>query len=77
MQCQGSLAGAPVLLSPGSEFQAGGENPVSSAPEESAATVKSKPKAKKGTRKRKRRGGKRKARRASQGLSAGGKGGRR
>ncbi len=77
--CQGSLAGAPVLLSPGSEFQAGGENPVSSAPEESAATVKSKPKAKRGTRKRKRRGAKRKkkARGASHGASAGGKGGRR
>lgn len=77
--CQGSLVGAPVLLSPGSEFQAGGENPASSAlPEESAATVKSKPKAKKGTRKRQRRGGKRKrARRASHGASAGGKGGRR
>ncbi len=77
--CQGSLAGAPVLLSPGSEFQAGGENPVSSVPEESAATVKSKPKAKKGTRKRKRRGAKRKkkARRASHGASAGGKGDRR
>jgi hypothetical protein len=45
--CQGSLSGAPVLLSPGSEFQAGGENvtaPTGGTPE--AATKVTKPKAK-------------------------------
>ncbi len=43
--CQGPLTGAPVLLSPGSEFQAGGNPPLSeSAP---ATKPKPKPKAKK------------------------------
>ncbi len=30
--CQGPLSGAPVLLSPGSEFQAGGNPPLAAAP---------------------------------------------
>ncbi len=40
--CQGPLTGAPVLLSPGSEFQAGGNPPLS----ESALGTKPKPKPK-------------------------------
>lgn len=40
--CQGVLAGAPVLLSPGSEFQAGGNPPLA----EPAPAAKPKPKAK-------------------------------
>ncbi|MGC2374440.1 MAG: hypothetical protein WA484_11265 [Solirubrobacteraceae bacterium] len=46
--CQGSLSGAPVLLSPGSEFQAGGENVASTVqvPEAASKTVKPKKKAK-------------------------------
>jgi hypothetical protein len=43
--CQGPLSGAPVLLSPGSEFQAGG-NPQLSVSEPEPAAKKSKPKAK-------------------------------
>ncbi|MGC2373298.1 MAG: hypothetical protein WA484_05440 [Solirubrobacteraceae bacterium] len=43
--CQGPLARAPVLLSPGSEFQAGGENLVPSITE-SSTVAKSKPKPK-------------------------------
>jgi hypothetical protein len=42
--CQGPLTGAPVLLSPGSEFQAGG-NPPLAEPEPSPA-AKAKPKSK-------------------------------
>ncbi len=42
--CQGPLTGAPVLLSPGSEFQAGGNPPLSESV--SAAQPKSKAKAK-------------------------------
>lgn len=41
--CQGPLSGAPVLLSPGSEFQAGGENFTPSSPS-AGATPKSKAK---------------------------------
>ncbi len=39
--CQGPLGGAPALLSPGSEFQAGGNPPLAAAP-----AVKAKPKQK-------------------------------
>ncbi len=42
--CQGPLSGAPTLLSPGSEFQAGGNPPLAGEP---AAKPKAKPKAKK------------------------------
>jgi hypothetical protein len=80
--CQGPLAGAPVQLSPGSEFQAGGENPASSAPAEEAAAKPKRKQLKAGKKpkagKRKRRGGKRKkAGKASHGRSADGKEGRR
>ncbi len=53
--CQGSLSGAPVLLSPGSEFQAGGNPPLAGAP-----VVKPKPKqkAKPKVKKRRPKGGK-------------------
>jgi hypothetical protein len=40
--CQGPLSGAPVLLSPGSEFQAGGENAQSSALQAGEAKSKAK-----------------------------------
>jgi hypothetical protein len=58
-ECQGPLSGAPVLLSPGSEFQAGGSNfkPSVSAPSTSKAKAKSKSK-KKSKRKRSKRKGK-------------------
>jgi hypothetical protein len=46
--CQGALAGAPVLLSPGSEFQAGGNPPLASRRSGGAsAKKKAKPKKKK------------------------------
>ncbi len=48
--CQGPLSGAPTLLSPGSEFQAGGNPPLSGEP----AASSSKPKAK-GAKKRAKR----------------------
>jgi hypothetical protein len=53
--CQGPLSGAPVLLSPGSEFQAGGENiatPAPEVPKVAKKAVKHKPKARKGAKKR-------------------------
>ncbi len=73
--CQGQLSGAPVLLSPGSEFQAGGENVAPAAPE-TRTTPKPAPKHKaKAGRQRRRR---RKARKSSRGRhGAGGFGGRR
>jgi hypothetical protein len=48
-ECQGQLSGAPVLLSPGSEFQAGGSNfkPSVSVSVASNPKVKTKSKAKK------------------------------
>ena len=55
--CQGSLGGAPVLLSPGSEFQAGGENvamPAAAAAEAASKPVKHRPKAKSKHKRRKR-----------------------
>ncbi|MGH2853678.1 MAG: hypothetical protein ACRDLF_05755 [Solirubrobacteraceae bacterium] len=55
--CQGALSAAPTLLSPGSEFQAGGNPPL--AGEGPAAQPKAKPKPKK----RRRRGGARGAKR--------------
>ncbi len=71
--CQGQLSGAPVLLSPGSEFQAGGENVASTATETTTTPkLASKHKAKTG-RQRKRR---RKARKSSRGGRGAG-GGRR
>jgi hypothetical protein len=62
-ECQGPLSGAPVLLSPGSEFQAGGSNfkPSVNAPVTSKAKAKSKKKRSK--RKRSKRKGKSSARR--------------
>jgi hypothetical protein len=85
--CQGALGGAPVLLSPGSEFQAGGENVVSSAVAASEASraatkakikpkTKSKPKPKR--KRRERRGGRLHASKADRGVhGAGVTGGRR
>jgi hypothetical protein len=75
--CQGALGGAPTLLSPSSELQAGGENfkaerPVSTAPSnKSAGSTK-----KKGRKKPRRKKGKR-ARKANRGRSAATRGGRR
>ncbi len=51
--CQGPLSGAPTLLSPGSEFQAGGNPPLAGEP---AAKPKPKPKSK--AKKRRPKGGK-------------------
>ncbi len=64
--CQGALRGAPVLLSPGSEFQAGGNPPLAGEPAtkpKAKPKSKTKPKVKKRRSKRgkghfKRRGGK-------------------
>jgi hypothetical protein len=62
--CQGSLSGAPVLLSPGSEFQAGGEiaSPTVTPKPFATAIAKGKPrvhaKTKKKATKRKRKAGK-------------------
>jgi hypothetical protein len=77
--CQGSLSGAPVLLSPGSEFQAGGENVASPAPETPPAAkkvVKPKPKAKSKP-KRKKKGKGTRGRKASHGGHSTRIGGRR
>ncbi len=41
--CQGELSPAPVLLSPGSEFQAGGNPPLTGSEPAPAAKPKSKP----------------------------------
>lgn len=68
--CQGTLSGAPTLLSPGSEFQAGGNPPLAGAPAAKAQTKKttkkkSKPKlAKRGKVKKGKRTGGRRAKRA-------------
>ncbi len=51
--CQGQLSSAPTLLSPGSEFQAGGNPPLAGEP---APLPKKKPKAAKKSKKRKRAG---------------------
>jgi hypothetical protein len=67
--CQGALGGAPVLLSPGSEFQAGGNPPLASPPSAVRPVAKKKAKAKK---KRKK-----KAKRAAKSGHRGVKGGRR
>jgi hypothetical protein len=75
--CQGPLSGAPVLLTPGSEFQAGGENVASAAAPTGPSTtvVKRKAKAKRKQAKGRR---KRRARKTSHGSrGAGGIGGRR
>jgi hypothetical protein len=76
--CQGPLSGAPVLLSPGSEFQAGGENVASSASEAVSKSVpKKKPKARDKS-KRKQAAKKRKARKSSRAMRGPhGSGGRR
>ncbi len=52
--CQGPLSAAPTLLSPGSEFQAGGNPPLAGAP---AAQQKGKPKQKAKAKKRRPKGG--------------------
>jgi hypothetical protein len=59
--CQGPLSGAPTLLSPGSEFQAGGNPPLASEPAVKTAKTK-KPKK---MRKPKKRVGRRRAKKAS------------
>jgi hypothetical protein len=53
--CQGALGGAPVLLSPGSEFQAGGNPPLVSSQPVIKSVVKKKAKPKKKKRKSKRK----------------------
>ncbi len=53
--CQGPLSGAPTLLSPGSQFQAGGNPPLAGAP---AAKPKAKHKAKPKAKKRRPKSGK-------------------
>jgi hypothetical protein len=69
--CQGPLSSAPVLLSPGSEFQAGGENVASTTAaitESPKAVVKRKPGKRRHRRVRKAKGrGQQKARRSSRG----------
>jgi hypothetical protein len=81
--CQGQLSGAPTLLSPGSEFQAGGNPPLAGEPAPKSKTPKkAKPKSKKsglkgrkaGKRRAKRRGSK--AKRAAVGGRPDQKGGR-
>jgi hypothetical protein len=52
--CQGQLGSTPILLSPGSEFQAGGNPPLAAAPQ--AAKPKAKRKAKSKSRKRRKKG---------------------
>lgn len=47
--CQGQLSPAPTLLSPGSEFQAGGNPPLTASETAAKAKPKAKPKAKKPT----------------------------
>ncbi len=79
--CQGPLSGAPVLLSPGSEFQAGGENvaaPAPEVPQVAKRVVKHKPKTRKGSRKgpKKRVNGKKQGRKASHGGHSARTGGR-
>ncbi len=64
--CQGPLSGAPVLLSPGSEFQAGGENASPNAPESTVAKTAPKKKSKaRGKSKRRRPRRKRTSRKSS------------
>jgi hypothetical protein len=78
--CQGPLSGSPVLLSPGSEFQAGGGNVAQ--PPSSSTTMKARPKAKrvKAKAKRRRMRGRKairgRARRATARRQANGKAGR-
>jgi hypothetical protein len=62
--CQGSLSAAPVLLSPGSEFQAGGENVAAGSLESNAAPKLKAAKQKKPKAKKRARGRKRKAKKA-------------
>ncbi len=62
--CQGPLSGAPVLLSPGSEFQAGGENASPNAPESTVAKTAPKKKLKTSKSKRRQPRGKRKTKKA-------------
>jgi hypothetical protein len=45
--CQGALSGAPTLLSPGSEFQAGGNPPLAGEPAPQPKVKKRQPKSKK------------------------------
>jgi hypothetical protein len=78
--CEGQLSGAPTLLSPSSEFQAGGNPPLAGEPATKPAQKKAKKKkpkkrrAGKGGGHAKRRGGK--AKKAAVGGRAGRKGGR-
>jgi hypothetical protein len=53
--CQGPLAGAPVLLSPGSEFQVGGNPSLAGSPPARKSTVKKNARSKKEKAKRKKR----------------------
>jgi hypothetical protein len=46
--CQGSLSGAPTLLSPGSEFQQGGNPPLTTTPIAASKTARKTTKAKQG-----------------------------
>ncbi len=67
--CQGALSGAPVLLSPGSEFQAGGNPPL--AGESAVTKPKAKQKAKPKAKKRRSKGGKRARRERAHGKAKG------
>jgi hypothetical protein len=73
--CQGKLSGAPVLLSPGSEFQAAGENvasPAAETPQVAKKVAKRKPKVKGGRKSVKRKRG-RKASHGAHGARSGGR----
>lgn len=57
--CQGELGSAPVLLSPGSEFQQGGENVLSGTPAVNSVNAEAKKQKETKKKKKKRKGGRR------------------
>jgi hypothetical protein len=65
--CQGSLSGAPVLLSPGSEFQAGGNPPLAGSVFAAKPAIKKKARHKKAKRKKKAKKARNAHRRAKRG----------
>jgi hypothetical protein len=74
--CQGQLAGAPVLLSPASQYQAGGENFQPLQPKSNTPVVKGKALKAKGKKKKKRKNS-RKARRSARRARSGARRSRR
>jgi hypothetical protein len=74
--CQGLLGAAPVLLSPGSELQRGGENAAGGAPTSSVASPKAKVKKKARKKRARTRHRARKSSRRAHGSGARGVGGR-